>query len=428
VRALRFLRGNILVLTIIQTLGMFCRSMVFPYASLYILALGGEPAQIGIINSISPLLGLIVFPLGGYLADRAGRVKMISISSYVGSAILLLFVIAPNWQWIAVARLLQGFMVIQFPATSAIIADSLTSDTRGRGVATMNTLSTAFAIVAPYIAGALIDAQGAERGGRILYGVMMATTLIIATIYLTSLRETARPDPAKGKISLIDILRRAYGDIPATLRGLSRSLKALTGIVLLGFIANGIASSFWVVYAQDEIGLSSSSWGLILLLETLLRCLAYIPAGYAVDHWGRVRCVIAALVVALVTMPAFVFAGGFWQVLAIRAAIAVAQAFFTTACSALMADAVPPQVRGRVMAAVGRGTVMLGAASGGTGGPGVGFVITIPLMIASLAGGYLYEYNTAYPWFVAAGTTIVSIALGALYLRDPRAESDEAWA
>ena len=151
VRALRFLRGNILILTITQTLGMFCRSMVFPYASLYILSLGGEPAQIGIINSISPLAGLIVFPLAGYLTDRAGRVKMISISGYVGSAILLLYVVAPSWQWIAVARLLQGFMVIQFPATSAILADSLTPDTRGRGVATMNTVSSAFAIVAPYL-------------------------------------------------------------------------------------------------------------------------------------------------------------------------------------------------------------------------------------------------------------------------------------
>jgi hypothetical protein len=54
---LQFMRGNILVLTINQMLGMFCRSMVFPYASLYILALGGEPTQIGFVNSLSPLAG-----------------------------------------------------------------------------------------------------------------------------------------------------------------------------------------------------------------------------------------------------------------------------------------------------------------------------------------------------------------------------------
>ena len=57
--ALGFMRGNILVLTLTRVLGQFCRSMVFPYASLYILALGGEPAQIGQINALMPLMNAV---------------------------------------------------------------------------------------------------------------------------------------------------------------------------------------------------------------------------------------------------------------------------------------------------------------------------------------------------------------------------------
>jgi MFS family permease len=121
--ALDMLRGNILVLTVTQALGMFCRSMAFPYTSLYILSLGGAPEQIGLINALSPLAGLIVFPLAGYLTDRAGRVRLIALAGYLSAAITLLYVFAAGWQAIAVARLLQGFMVFQFPASSAIIAD-----------------------------------------------------------------------------------------------------------------------------------------------------------------------------------------------------------------------------------------------------------------------------------------------------------------
>ena len=44
---LAFMRGNILVLTITRTLGMFSRGMVFPYQSLYILALGAQGVIIG---------------------------------------------------------------------------------------------------------------------------------------------------------------------------------------------------------------------------------------------------------------------------------------------------------------------------------------------------------------------------------------------
>jgi MFS family permease len=115
----------------------------------------------------------------------------------------------------------------------------------------------------------------------------------------------------------------------------------------------------------------------------------------------------------------FVFVEGFWPVLLIRCAVAMATAFFVTACPALMADIVPRDIRGRVMAAVGRGAVLIGAASGGTGGPGVGFVFTIPLMLSSLVGGYLYTANPGYPWFLIAGTLLISILLTVLFVRDP---------
>ena len=69
---LGFMRGNIRVLTATRVLGQFARSLAFPYASLYILALGGRPAQIGLVNSLAPLAGLLAFPIAGYLSDHAG--------------------------------------------------------------------------------------------------------------------------------------------------------------------------------------------------------------------------------------------------------------------------------------------------------------------------------------------------------------------
>jgi hypothetical protein len=84
-----------------------------------------------------------------------------------------------------------------------------------------------------------------------------------------------------------------------------------------------------------------------------------------------------------------------------------------------MADLVPRQIRGRVMSAIGQGSIMIGPAGGGTGGPAMGFLITIPLMLASLAGGYLYTLNPSYPWFVVMGTTAISVVLVLFFVRDP---------
>jgi MFS family permease len=51
--------------------------------------------------------------------------------------------------------------------------------------------------------------------------------------------------------------------------------------------------------------------------------------------------------------------------LLIRVAIGLSGALFISSSSALMADYVPRNMRGRVMAAIGRGTVLVGAAGGG---------------------------------------------------------------
>ena len=154
-------------------------------------------------------------------------------------------------------------------------------------------------------------------------------------------------------------------------------LMAYSSVVTYGFTAfiNPIATTFGWSYATISLAVSLHG------LETG----ALNPfLGMAVDRWGRAKTILASLALALVSIPTFVFVRGFVAVLLVRAVIATATAFFVTACSALMADTVPRDMRGRVMAALGRGTVFLGAASGGTGGPGVGFVITIPLMLAYL--------------------------------------------
>ncbi|OGO06195.1 MAG: hypothetical protein A2Y73_01010 [Chloroflexi bacterium RBG_13_56_8] len=418
--ALTFMHGNILVLTLTQTLGMFGRSMAFPYASLYILALGGEPAQIGLVNSLAPMAGLLAFPIAGYLTDHTGRVKLIGLAGFFSGAVILLQVLAPSWKWLAAAALLQGFMTIQFPPSSAIIADSLAPQDRGRGVATMNMISGVPAMIAPYAAGALLNLLGVNVGMRYLYGFLMIASLVGGAIHLGFLKETSHTAEKLHLSDLPQALKAAYSGIPQMLRHMPRSLRAFTGVIILEFMVNAIAGPFWVVYAVEQIGLSSKEWGLILLLETALRNLMYIPAGAIVDRHGRAKSMLGALLLSLASTPLFVLCTSFTMALVVRLAAGAATAFFIPACSALMADTVPRDVRGRVMANIGQGTIMICAASGGTGGPGTGFLVTIPLMIASFSAGYLYAASPAYPWVFAFIATLASVILSVLFIRDPQ--------
>lgn len=414
-----FMRGNLTILTIRQVVGMFFRRMVLSYASLFVLAVGGSSSQIGIINSLRPLAGLLMFPIAGYLTDRRSRVKIIVVADILSAITMLFFVLAPSWEWIAVGALLQGFMVFSFPPTSAILADSLDPRHRGLGIATMGTIANAVSMFSPYIAATVLLMYGNNIGMRILYGLLGLQFIFAAILGYTKLEETNVVDSSESMPNVLVILKETYSGIPELLRNTPKSVVALGVVVLMGFISNGISSPFWVIYAIEKIGLTEIEWGVILLYESILKVVLTIPSGMISDRIGRTKTLTAAMVVSMISLPALIFADSYSSVLLIRLGAAMAGALFLPASTALMADYVPRHLRGKVMAGLGRGSVMIGAAGGGTGGPGMGYLFVLPVMASSIVGGILYNMNPVFPWYAVAVATAVQLVCVLLFIRDP---------
>lgn len=111
----RFLKGNVLVMTITRILGFVARGAANPYASLYILALGGTATSVGVVNSLRPLASLLIFPVAGFVADRFGRVKLIVVAGYLSALTYLCFIVAGDWRWLALGSFLGGLIVFHFP-------------------------------------------------------------------------------------------------------------------------------------------------------------------------------------------------------------------------------------------------------------------------------------------------------------------------
>jgi MFS family permease len=419
-KGLSVIKGNILVFTFTDTLGNFARSLVFPYVSLYILALGGNAARIGWVSFLSLSISLFMLPLAGFITDRSDRVRLLVLSGFLSSIFLGIIMIAPNWQVVAIANMLFGTVVFQFPAYASLIADSLSPAERGHGMGMMGVLSSSLAIAAPFIAGLIIENYTANLGIRILYAAMLAITLISAFIQHKYLREKSIGPRETLKLNtLLGALGKAYRMVPQLIQQMSPTLKFLALIILLNFLGNVVTGPFWVVYAIEQVGFSAYTWGVILLVEGIVRVAAFIPAGWLIDHLGRTRVILGALLVSAVTIPLFIVLKSFTGILIIRLFTAVAFSLALPACMALMADLVPRNSRGQMMAAIGQGGMMI-APTSGVGGPSLGYLFIPLVMLGSLAGGYLYTFSPSSPWYFSLATTLISIVLLIAFVRDPK--------
>lgn len=71
--------------------------IIYPYLSLYIVALGAQKTQLGIITSISMILAGLLGPVTGFFIDRNGAKKVYIVGILMLFTSYILYAAAPTW-------------------------------------------------------------------------------------------------------------------------------------------------------------------------------------------------------------------------------------------------------------------------------------------------------------------------------------------
>jgi len=405
-----FLRGNLLILTISWMFWFPALRLAESYGQLYIFALGASTFIVGIISSVSTVTLSIVRILGGYIADRFGRKKILTTMTFAIASTYLIYAFAPDlgwilpgWQWILIAAILQNVFLLYQPALIALRADSVPPGKRGFGFALTEFLPGLVSIPAPIIATYLVVTNGTVGGMQIAYlaGFALGVAAGITRLFL---KETLPKREEREKLGFQADFKKEYSE--AT-QFIFRNMRNITLLYIIFNFAYIGATPFFSIYAKFFMQLGDEGWGIMYTVSYILYLALLLPTGLVVDKFGRRKTLL--LSIAFLVSFSFVFVMApqdmpYTLLILVIAysAIILANVAYLNAVSALEADYIPREKRGRVIATL----AFFASLAGATG---------------QVLGGFWYDsINQRFPFIVLTVFMVLSFLLVLFKIKEPK--------
>jgi MFS family permease len=388
---------------------MFTAFLWFPYRSLFILELGASKELLGGLLMLETVTQFLTQLPGGILADRLGRRRVIVYSSLFRIAAPIIFFFSTHWVHTAPGIILNSLAMLGMPAINALIAESLTLQRRGAGLAVYRMITWMPMIITSLLGGIIMDYYGIIQGMQLCFFASLLVS-IISTIMRWKFRtETLELTPISGEVASDQ--RRSLNEwFTQQFRMIPREMWILIVIASISGFAMRVVFSFMVVYSVEIIGLTTTEWGLLGTVVSLISTVLTIPAGSLTDRIGRKPCIIISRILSPISIMGFTVASNFWQLSIFRAMSGAAQGFGGIvwgvmggpAWQALVADVTPPKNRGRMMG-------MMGTISGIVGTP------------ASWIGGYMYDnISPNLPFQTSFLLDLVGTGLFIAFIKEPK--------
>ncbi|MGD8565027.1 MAG: MFS transporter [Candidatus Bathyarchaeota archaeon] len=405
-----FITRNYLVLTLTSALWGIPASICNTYFSLYVFSLGGTEITIGLVVALGNASFVVFAIIGGHIADLYGRKRIVSIMTIFLGLSQFSVALSPNWQFLALAMILTNMLWIFEPAFWALLADSTNRSKRGTAFAFFSCVSFIPWTIMPSIGGFLIDTYGVLTPMRLSYVALGFAGLAAGLIRQYTLKETITLKKTKimEKIGLREIgilVKNAFKDHIKTWSWMPYSVLALAAIYIIWAFEYGLVEPYWIVYAEQVIGISSTQWGIITAVGSSISIGTKLAiVGRLLDKFSRRKILLAVTALDISTYLLFINCGMFLHVLVLWIMSSFVWAFYEPTYSSLEADMIPEERRGRVFAAFGAAWS----------------AFTVP---ASLIGGFIYErVSPQLSFIIASAGILVCFILTAIFIKQPKSK------
>ena len=377
-------------------------SMVFPI----IPRLAGEfDVSVGVAVQIVTFFGLgriVGPPAAGMVVDRIGsRLALIAGPVLVGLGALG-SIYTPWFLVVLAAAFLVGVGESLWAFGREIAGiDLVNQDQRGRVLSGFHGIHGAGLAVGPLLGGVLADSMGLrvvfvaiaiESVAAVALGTFVANSRRQGRVQTTTRVHGVQPGGKKHQSPMVwaQSLKELVWQISP---GLRVTYLTLVFATFAGFLFRNGYQSLLPVFADEELGLSSTEIGFLFSFAGIIVLLLTLPAGFIIDKVGRKWATVPSTALPGIAFLLIPFADSFTFMIPLVIMMGVANGLSLGSLATSTYDVVPDAVRGRLQALrrtiadVGAiGAPALGGLLTNLYGPAVPFVVYAPiLLLAGLA-------------------------------------------
>jgi MFS family permease len=321
------------------------------YASKYFkTVLGANDFLLSIISFAGLIaLALVQFP-GGYLADKHGRRWLVYTMTFGVAFSYIFFIFAPSWHFIVLGMIFQNLCLLYQPALFAIMIDSVSPENRGAGFSMQAVITNLVGLPASLIAGYLVLVFNLNIGMRIAYAIAMIA-YFAAALLRARLKETLPSFSGDDHPNFLAAFKEYPQSVRESLGIWSRIPRSAYYLFISNAVINSLivgCSTYFVIYATENLNISNFQWALILALGAFTVAVPSVIAGLRMDVVGRKNYLIASFLCYIPAMVLFVF-GNFYVLVLAFFLFGLGQVLQSSSYMSLLGDLAPRELRGRVV-------------------------------------------------------------------------------
>ena len=303
---------------------------------------GSEFALGGVSFAVAAPM-LIISPIGGVLADRVDRRRLIlaaqSLVLFSESAVVMLYVTGhlAFWHLLAAALVNGSVFPLMMPARQAIVANLVGRERLAGAIALNITGMNTARVIGPALGGLLIVGDDV----RIAYFAGIA-------IYATALLCMMRIEPARPPESARD--RSLWSNLLTGLDYLARN-RLVALLLVFGLLPMFLAMPFQLLlpaFAEKVWPVGSNGLGLLSAVVGLGGVAGSLWVAWRGETTRRLRLQLGSLFGFCALLAAFCWIPSFWPALAVLLLANAFASVFGTLNSTAIQLQIPDSVRGRV--------------------------------------------------------------------------------